>query len=136
MKTQSADIDLNFWAILGVSGLLLMFLIPRIFAKEVCPIRLNNAAVARVPISLRGTVLSFPVKPNEVILGKAGSFGLKFIESDIAVSPLSPTARSNLFVYLQARRFSFDLVTDTSSGCSVVTVRDALESQATIDWSK
>lgn len=96
-------------------------------AQVVKTLRLSDESVAQVVVSTRGTVLSFPVKPTKVILGKAQSFGVEYVESDIAISPLSLGARSNLFVYLYGRRFAFDLVASDSAASSVILVKDALD---------
>ncbi len=106
---------------------LMYFLVNNSFASEVKMIRLSEASVAKVFISTRGTVLSFPTKPSKVILGRANSFGIEYVENDLAISPLSLSARSNLFVYLFGRRFAFDLVASPESGTSVIQIRDALE---------
>lgn len=109
--------------------LLLAFLlsIGKAHAQQVRTVRLADETVARIGVSARGTVLSFPIKPTKVILGNQGAFGIEYVENDLAVTPLSPSGRSHLFVYLFGRRFSFDLVTDLSSGTAIVLVRDALD---------
>jgi hypothetical protein len=98
-----------------------------IFAVEAKVLSLNDSSTEFVTISGRGTVLSFPMKPSKVILGKANSFGIEYCDNDLAISPLSPTARSHLYVYLYGRRFSFDLVTAMNDGHAVILVRDAKE---------
>ncbi len=97
------------------------------FAEEAKIIRLDEKTIGKVLISTRGTVLSFPIKPTKVILGRAGTFGIEYVESDLAISPLNTAARSNLFVYLYGRRFSFDLVTSPKGGSPVIRVLDAIE---------
>jgi hypothetical protein len=97
------------------------------FADEVKVIRLDEKTIGKVLISTRGTVLSFPIKPSKVILGRAGTFGIEYVENDLAISPLNTAARSNLFVYLFGRRFSFDLITSAQGGSPVVRVLDAIE---------
>lgn len=101
------------------------------FSEEVKVIRLDDKSVGKVLISTRGTVLSFPIKPSKVILGRAGTFGIEYVENDLAISPLNVSARSNLFVYLFGRRFSFDLVTSPGGGSPVIRVLDALEPKNT-----
>ena len=81
-----------------------------------CLVRLNNRSVATVAIAVDGTVLDFPLKPSKVILGRKGSFGIEYVESDLAVSPLTSSSKSHLYVYLQDRRFTFDLFTTMSGG--------------------
>lgn len=94
------------------------------FARDAKTIHLDEKQIAQVTISSRGTVLSFPIKPTKVILGRANSFGIEYIDNDLAISPLSSTAHSNLFVYIYGRRFSFDLTTSMNEGNSVILVRD------------
>lgn len=97
------------------------------FAEEARVVRLTEGNVAKILISTRGTVLSFPAKPTKVILGRSGSFGMEYVENDLAISPLSTSSRSNLFVYVLGRRFAFDLVASSQAGTSVIQVRDAIE---------
>lgn len=98
-----------------------------VYAQEVRKIYLNDTQVATVNVLLRGTVLSLPTKPSKVILGSAGSFGIEYVENDLAISPLRANARSNLFVYMYGRRFAFDLKASSSGGSSIVVVRDEIE---------
>jgi hypothetical protein len=101
--------------------------------SSVKTLRMSDDMVAKVFISSKGTVLSFPAKPTKVILGRQGSFGLEYVESDIAVSPLFTGASSNLYVYLFGRRFSFDLVA-SPSGSSIIKVIDKSEPERTVKF--
>ena len=98
--------------------------------SDVSTMRLNDHQIVQVSISNRGTILSFPAKPTKVILGNAGSFGIEYVENDSAISPLKSGARSNLFVYLHGRRFSFDLRSLPGTGASLVIVKDAISEGA------
>ena len=119
----------QFLIVIVLHVLLCLFAV-KSFASEVKLIRLSEASVAKIFISTRGTVLSFPTKPSKVILGRANSFGIEYVENDLAISPLGLSARSNLFVYLFGRRFAFDLIASPESGTSVIQIRDALEIKA------
>ena len=136
------DVDWNFWALIIVSLWMMTFLSSKVHAKEHkpvaaptdrCLVRLDNRSVAFVSIAVDGTVLDFPIKPTKVILGRKNSFGIEYVESDLAVSPLGPGARSHLYVYLEGRRFTFDLSTTMSGGCAVIAVRDSKDNQVTVD---
>lgn len=116
--------EMFFFAV--ILALLLSFTI-NAFAEEARIIRLDEKTIGKVLISTRGTVLSFPIKPSKVILGRAGTFGIEYVENDLAISPLNTAARSNLFVYLFGRRFSFDLITSAEGGSPVIRVLDAIE---------
>ena len=97
------------------------------YAQEVKTVYLSDTQVAAIPVLIRGTVLSLPTKPGKVILGNTGSFGIEYVENDLAISPLKSNARSNLFVYMLGRRFTFDLRVSEAGGQSIVVVRDAIE---------
>ena len=105
----------------------------RVAASERCLVRLDNRSVAPVAIDINGTVLEFPMRPTKVILGRNNSFGIEYVESDLAISPLAIGARSHLYVYLQGRRFTFDLSTTVGGGCAVITVRDSKDNQVSVD---
>lgn len=124
MASNQRRSELFFFAL--ILALVLAFAL-NVFADEVKVIRLDEKTIGRVLISTRGTVLSFPIKPSKVILGRAGTFGIEYVENDLAISPLNTAARSNLFVYLFGRRFSFDLITSTQGGTPVIRVLDAIE---------
>lgn len=93
------------------------------FAKRVKTLRLSDESVVTVPVSTRGAVLSFPSKPANVILGAQGKFGIEYVGSDLAISPLSNVSRANLFVYLAGRRFNLDLIA-SSKGYTLVIIKD------------
>ncbi len=78
----------------------------------------------------RSTILSFPVRPTKVVLANNGSFKVEFIENDLAVSALKPQAQGNLFVYMEGRRFAFDLRTVNAQGDEIVLVRDVIERES------
>jgi hypothetical protein len=100
------------------------------WARDARVLRLNDKMVGKVVIVPgRTTVLSFPSKPTKVILGSRGLFAIEYVENDIAIAATSPRAHSNLFIYLEGRRFAFDLSTEASGGDEIVLVRDALEKQ-------
>ncbi len=72
----------------------------------------------------RSTILSFPAHPSKVIMGSQGQFAIEFVENDLAISALRLGAHSNVFVYLEGRRFGFELVTTPGGGDEIVLVRD------------
>ncbi len=120
-------IDLHFWFLIFISVVLAVFYWRLAFGSGVRTLNLNNKTVARVSISTRGTVLSFPTKPTEVSLGNKGAFGLKYVNNDIIISSLTKTSRSNMFVYLEGRRFTFDLSTSQADGNQIILVRDQFD---------
>ena len=94
------------------------------------PVYLSETTMASVRVTPgRSTILSFPVKPNKVVLGNQGLFAVEYVENDLAIAALKGPARSNLFVYMEGRRFAFDIATTPEAGDEVIQVRDSVEKQ-------
>lgn len=92
-------------------------------AQNVKTLKLCDDSVAIAAISPKGTVLDFPSNPEKIILGNKNSFSIEYIRNDLAISPSTLSSHSNLFVYLQGRRFTLDLAT-SQGGATLYFVRD------------
>ena len=121
----SAPLYVLFSVLVGLLALTLAS--SQAFSAEVRHVWLTDDSTTQAPISSRGTALSFPVRPTQVILGQKGSFGIEYVERDLVVTPLAPNARAHLFVYLYGRRFTFDLVAVMNSEATIIIVRDGME---------
>ena len=120
--------DIDFTAMILLSILFALFCFHQAHAKDVRTLRLDQTTVARIFISPgRSTILSFPSKPAKVILGNQGVFAVEYVENDLAIAALSGRSHSDLFVYLQGRRFAFDLAVIPAGGDTIVLIRDAVE---------
>lgn len=94
-------------------------------SKGVRTLRLSPNQVGKVNLApWRITVLSFPARPSKVVLGNP-AITVDYIENDLSFSVVRPFSRSNAFVYVEGRRFGFDLIQNVSSPDSVIFVRDA-----------
>lgn len=109
------------------SSVLIFLLCTSIYAKNARTLRLNESATSPIYIGTEGTVINFPSKPNKVVLGQKGAFIIEYIEDDLAISALRPGALSNLFVYLNGKRFGFNLKAVAHGGDEIVMVRDRVE---------
>lgn len=76
-----------------------------------------------------GTVINFPIKPDNVLLGSTKQFAIEYIKSDIALTALSSNANTNMFVYLFGRRCAFLLTTGAGRYDSIIKVRDPDENK-------
>lgn len=76
-----------------------------------------------------GTIINFPVKPDNVVLGGQRQFGIEYIKNDIALTALSSNSNTNLFVYLLGRRCGFHLITSSSQQDNLIQVRDPEDSK-------
>ncbi len=128
MKKFVDFFDLDIATMFLVFIMALVFFLNHAHAADVRTVKLSQTNVARIFVSPgRSTVLSFPTKPAKVILGNQGVFAIEYVENDLAIAALSQKSHSDLFVYLDGRRFAFDLVSVSSGGDTIVLVRDADE---------
>ncbi len=108
-----------------VACLLSLLLVRPSLASPSRMVYLSNEDMASISLAPgRTTVLSFPTRPTKVILGNQGIIAIQYIENDLAISPLTSSARTNLFVYLEGRRFAFDLRAKDKACDEIVLVRD------------
>lgn len=75
------------------------------------------------------TIINFPIKPENVVLGGQKLFAIEYIKNDLAISALGPSVKTNLFAYLTGRRCGFLLVTSMDRHDSLVKVQDPEESK-------
>jgi len=94
-----------------------------LYAESVKTIKLCEKSVANISISSKGTVLDFPSEPEKIVLGTKNSFSIEYIRNDLAISPSAIGAASNLFVYLQGRRFVLNLST-SQGGTTLYFIKD------------
>lgn len=106
-----------------ISAILALCISPQIWAQSVKTIKLCEKSVASIAISPKGSVLDFPAEPEKVVLGTKGAFAIEYIRNDLAISPATMSSRSNLFTYLQGRRFSLDLST-SAHGSTLYIIKD------------
>lgn len=84
------------------------------------------------PVYIRpnySTVISFPIKPDNVVLGGKNQISVEYIKNDIALTALSSNANTNLFVYLLGRRCGFQLSASHSRSDSLIKVQDPEENK-------
>jgi hypothetical protein len=97
-----------------------------VFAKKARTAYLTDKKMENVSVAPgRSVILSFPSRPTKVIVGNQGLFAVEYVENDLAIAALRNPARSNLFVYLEGRRFGFDLRTTAGDGDEILLVRDS-----------
>ncbi len=119
MRTTFIRTLIRFLVVCG-----LLFRAAPAFAKNVRTVWLNSQKITTINVGIQGTVLEFPAKPKNVVLGRKKSFDIVYVENDLALSPLSLNAHSNLFVYVLGRRYSLELTTRMSGGDDLVLIRD------------
>jgi hypothetical protein len=68
----------------------------------------NEVATINTAIGY-STVIQFPQKPNNVVLGNLSAFRVEFIKDSITIKPNQSGATSNLFVFTENDRFNFTI---------------------------
>lgn len=97
-----------------------------LYAQKARTVFLTDKKMERISVaSGRSVIINFPARPSKVIVGNQGLFAVEYVENDLAIAALRSSASSNLFVYLEGRRFGFDLSTTSGQGDEIVLVRDA-----------
>jgi len=110
---------------LGAAGLLFLIFDDSMAKTSLRTVRCDEAKMIDVYIRPNfGTIINFPVKPDNVVLGGQRQFGLEYIKNDIALTALSSNSNTNLFVYLLGRRCGFHLITSSSKQDNLIQVRD------------
>ncbi len=98
------------------------------WAKNARTIHLNDRKTENIFVTPgKSVILNFPSRPTKVILGNKGLFAVEYVEQDLALNALKYPAHSNAFVYLEGRRFGFNLTTVSDGGDEIVLVRDTVE---------
>lgn len=102
-------------------------------AKKARTVFLTDKKMESVSVAPgRSVILSFPSRPTKVIVGNQGLFAVEYVENDLAVAALRNPAHSNLFVYLEGRRFGFDLRTTAGEGDQILLVRDSSDQKVKV----
>jgi hypothetical protein len=94
-------------------------------AKKARTVFCNDNKLERILVAPgRNTTLNFPAPPTKAVPGNQGLFGILYVEEDLIISSLRLGAHTNLSVYLEGRRCSFDLRTVPDGADDIVKVRD------------
>jgi len=92
-------------------------------------IRCDDKKAQKIRVGMgRITVINFPFKPKDVVPGEV-SFDFKKIKNDLVIKAVRAQAATNLVVYLEDRRCTFDLVTVAHGGDDILIVRDVKDDQ-------
>jgi hypothetical protein len=92
-------------------------------------IRCDDKKPQKVRVTVgRITVINFPFKPKDVVPGEV-SFDFKKIKNDLVIKAIKSHATTNLVVYLEDRRCTFELLTVARGGDDILIVRDSKDDQ-------
>lgn len=66
------------------------------------------------------TIIQVPDRPNSVVVGDQDSFKVEYLDQAITIKPLSPGAKSNLYVYTDWKRFNVELISGAQASADYV----------------
>lgn len=82
------------------------------YAEKVRNVEVKDDQIVTVRTSLGiATIIQVPDRPNSVVVGDQDSFKVEYLDQAITIKPLTNTARSNLYVYTDWKRYNVELVT-------------------------
>jgi hypothetical protein len=82
------------------------------FAEKVRNVEVKDDQIVTVRTSLGiATIIQVPDRPNSVVVGDQDSFKVEYLDQAITIKPLTNSARSNLYVYTDWKRYNVELVT-------------------------
>ena len=92
--------------------LLMLLVAPLSHAERIRKIVLAKDQIAKVSTALGvATIIQVPDQPTSLVVGNQDAFKVEFLDTAITIKPLSSSAKSNLYVYTDYRRFDVQLVT-------------------------
>lgn len=90
------------------------------------------------------TIIQVPDRPNSVVLGNQPGFQIEYLDTAVTIKPLSNSAKGNLYIYTDYRRYNIELVTtDSARADYIVYLLDKIpeaeegksRSSPTVKWS-
>jgi len=92
------------------------------FAKErIRTVELKKDQIVTVNTALTvATIVQVPDRPLSVVVGDSEAFKVEYLDQAITIKPLSSSARSNLYIYTDYRRFDVALVTGSERSADYV----------------
>ncbi len=90
---------------------ILMFLLPLSTWARVRTVEVKKDQIVTVRTALGvATIIQVPDRPNSLVVGDQSAFKVEYLDQAITIKPLHGSARSNLYIYTDYRRFNVQLV--------------------------
>jgi len=104
--------------LLGIS----LALPSKVLAKDrIRTVELKKDEIVTVNTALTvATIVQVPDRPLSVVVGDSEAFKVEYLDQAITIKPLSSSARSNLYIYTEYRRFDVALVTGSERSADYV----------------
>lgn len=95
---------------------ILMFLLPLSTWARVRTVEVKKDQIVTVRTALGvATIIQVPDRPNSLVVGDQSAFKVEYLDQAITIKPLHGSARSNLYIYTDYRRFNVQLMSGPES---------------------
>ena len=85
-------------------------------AERVRRVQVSGDQIVTVRTSIGiATIIQVPDRPNSVVVGDQDSFKVEYLDQAITIKPLSGSAKSNLYIYTDWKRFNVELVSGSEA---------------------
>lgn len=120
---------------LGAASLLFLFVQDSEAKTQLRTVKCDESKMIEVYVRPNfSTIINFPIKPDNVVLGGKNQFAIEYIKNDLALTALASNSKTNLFVYLFGRRCGFQLMASTQSHDNLILVRDPEETKINVPF--
>lgn len=79
----------------------------------------DQVVVIKTAIGI-ATIIQVPDRPNSIVVGDQNAFKVEYLDQAITIKPIIPSAKSNLYIYTDYRRFNVQLVTSSEASADYV----------------
>lgn len=100
-------------------------------------VSVRNDAIATVKTALGiATIIQVPDRPNSVVVGDQNAFKVEYLDRAITIKPLHSSAKSNLYIYTDWKRFNVQLVTGAQTAADyVVYLENERKKIPSVSWT-
>lgn len=96
--------------------LVMAFSLPAFASERVRKVEVKEDQIVTVKTALGiASIIQVPDRPNSIVVGDQSAFKVEYLDQAITIKPLRSSARSNLYIYTDYRRFNVQLVTTAES---------------------
>jgi len=97
------------------------FALPSIASSRVRRTEVKPDQVINVKTAIGiATIIQVPDRPTSIVVGDQAAFKVEYLDQAITIKPLHGSAKSNLYIYTDYRRFNVQLVTTSESAADYV----------------
>lgn len=90
-------------------------------SQRVRHVEVNGDEIVTVKTSLGiASIIQVPDRPNSVVVGDQDSYKVEYLDQAITIKPITPGARSNLYIYTDWKRFNVELISGPQDAADYV----------------